>query len=114
MKGGYGIVMSKKNIVISAIVVAILLIIVFLISRKEPQGALLFKSNGCIKCHAIKGKGGSVGPDLTYVGQRRSRSYIVEQIVNPKSHNPDTAMTSFAHLPEKDINDLADYLSGLK
>ncbi len=74
----------------------------------------MFKSNDCIACHTINGKGGSVGPNLTYVGQRRSRSYIIEQILNPKSHNSNTAMPSFAHLPEKDINDLADYLSSLK
>ncbi len=74
----------------------------------------MFKNGDCIVCHTISGKGGSVGPDLTYVGQRRSRSYIIEQIINPKSHNPNTAMPSFARLPEKDINDLADYLSSLK
>jgi mono/diheme cytochrome c family protein len=106
--------MSQRNIIISAIGAAVLLIIVFSISRKEPRGALLFKSNDCIACHTIKGKGGSVGPNLTYVGQRRSRSYIIEQIINPKLHNPNTAMLSFAHLPERDINDLADYLSSLK
>jgi mono/diheme cytochrome c family protein len=106
--------MSKKNSIIVAVGVAILLIIILTIFHKEPRGALLFKSNDCITCHTIKGKGGSVGPNLTYVGQRRSRSYIIEQIISPKLHNPDTAMPSFARLPEKDINDLADYLSNLK
>jgi mono/diheme cytochrome c family protein len=106
--------MSTKNIIIGAIGVAILLIIMLMIFRKEPRGALLFKSNDCIACHTINGKGGSVGPNLTYVGQRRSRSYIIEQIVNPKSHNPDSAMPSFTRLSDKDINDLAEYLSGLK
>ncbi len=84
------------------------------IFQKEPRGALLFKRGDCIACHVINSKGGSAGPNLTYVGQRRSRSYIIEQIVDPKSHNSNTTMPSFAHLPEKDINDLADYLSNLK
>ncbi len=106
--------MSRKNSITVAISVAILLIIVLLIFRKEPRGAMLFRTNRCIECHTINGNGGSVGPNLTYVGQRRSRSYIIEQIINPKSHNSNTAMPSFTQLPEKDINDLADYLSGLK
>ena len=106
--------MTNRNIIIGAFGVAILLIIMLTIFRKEPRGALLFKNNNCIECHTINGKGGSVGPNLTYVGQRRSRSYIIEQMINPKSHNANTAMPSFAHFPEKDINDLADYLSNLK
>jgi mono/diheme cytochrome c family protein len=106
--------MTNRNIIIGAFGVAILLIIMLTIFRKEPRGALLFKNKNCIECHTINGKGGSVGPNLTYVGQRRSRSYIIEQMINPKSHNANTAMPSFAHFPEKDINDLADYLSNLK
>ncbi len=106
--------MSIRNIIIGAIGVALFLIIMLAIFRKEPRGALLFKSNDCIACHAINGKGGAAGPDLSSVGERRSREYIMKQIRDPKSLNPDTAMPSFARLPEKDINDLADYLSELK
>jgi cbb3-type cytochrome oxidase cytochrome c subunit len=51
---------------------------------------------------------------LTVVGGKRSRDYIVEQIKNPKAHNANSEMPSFSQLPEQDINDLADYLSGLK
>ena len=81
----------------------------------NSRGAKLFRQNECIQCHTINGKGGAVGPNLTTVGARRSRDYIIQQIKNPASHNPDTAMPSFAgRLPEQDINDLADYLSGLK
>ena len=79
------------------------------------RGATVFQQNQCIQCHTIKGKGGAVGPNLTTVGSRRSRDYIIQQIKNPSSHNPDTAMPSFAgKMPEQDINDLADYLSSLK
>jgi mono/diheme cytochrome c family protein len=81
----------------------------------DSRGAKVFRQNQCIQCHTIKGKGGAVGPNLTTIGSRRSREWIVQQIKNPSSHNPDTAMPSFSgKLPEQDINDLADYLSGLK
>ncbi len=79
------------------------------------RGAKLFQQGECIQCHTIKGKGGAVGPNLTTVGSRRSREWIVQQIKNPATHNPNTVMPSFAsRMPEQDINDIADYLAGLK
>ena len=77
-------------------------------------GEIVFKAQGCSACHTINGIGGKIGPDLTHVGSRRSKEWIEAQIENPKSHDPDSIMPSFAALPEKDIEDLADYLSGLK
>ncbi len=79
----------------------------------KPGGAL-FKSQGCTACHRIGGIGGTIGPDLTTVGARRDKAWIENQIRDPKSHNPQSVMPSFAQLPAKDIDDLADYLSGLK
>ena len=79
------------------------------------RGAKIFQSQRCPECHTLKGKGGSVGPNLTYVGSKRSRDYIVVQIRDPKSHNPKTEMPSFRdELSDQEIGDLADYLSGLK
>jgi mono/diheme cytochrome c family protein len=80
----------------------------------NSRGAQLFQNSRCKECHTIKGKGGASGPNLTVVGSRRTREYIIEQIKNPKSHNPNSEMPSFSEMPEQDINDLADYLSHLK
>ena len=81
----------------------------------ESRGSQLFHNGKCIECHTINGKGGSSGPNLSYVGSKRSREYIVQQIKNPKSHNPSSDMPHFeGRLPEKDIQAIADYLSGLK
>ncbi len=77
-------------------------------------GEAIFKNNGCSACHKIGGVGGTIGPDLTKVGSRRDKKWITEQINNPKSHNPNSIMPSFAKLPDKDIEELADYLSGLR
>ncbi len=88
----------------------------FLAATQAPAqpGAALFQTAGCPACHAMQGVGGNVGPDLTRVGDRRSKEWIEEQLKNPKSHNPNSIMPSFAKLPAKDIDDLADYLSGRK
>jgi len=81
----------------------------------RSAGAQIFLREKCNECHSLRGKGGAVGPGLTTVGSRRSREYIVQQINNPSSNNPNTAMPSFKdRLSDKDLNDLADYLSVLK
>jgi quinoprotein glucose dehydrogenase len=37
----------------------------------------------CLRCHKIKGQGGEVGPDLTGIGGRQKRDYLLEAIVDP-------------------------------
>lgn len=34
----------------------------------EERGERLFTSKGCIRCHAVRGQGGSQGPDLSTIG----------------------------------------------
>ena len=38
---------------------------------------------GCLRCHKINGEGGEVGPDLTGLGTRQSREYILESVLFP-------------------------------
>ena len=39
----------------------------------------------CVRCHKIKGEGGEVGPDLTGIGGRQPREYLLESIVAPNA-----------------------------
>jgi mono/diheme cytochrome c family protein len=80
----------------------------------STPGEAIFKAQGCSACHMLGGFGGTIGPDITKVGSRRSKEWIEDQIKNPKAHNPNSIMPSFAKLSEKDREDLADYLSGLR
>jgi mono/diheme cytochrome c family protein len=105
--------MGKNGYVLSIVDIGFLFIVIAG-CEMNSRGAQLFQTSRCKECHTINGKGGSAGPNLTVVGSRRSREYIIEQIKNPKSHNPNSDMPSFSQMPEKDINDLADYLSHLK
>jgi quinoprotein glucose dehydrogenase len=40
----------------------------------------------CVRCHKIAGEGGEVGPDLTGIGSRKDRQYLLESIVFPNKH----------------------------
>ncbi len=37
----------------------------------------------CVRCHKIDGRGGEVGPDLSGVGDRKNRRFLLESIVDP-------------------------------
>jgi quinoprotein glucose dehydrogenase len=37
----------------------------------------------CLRCHKIQGQGGDVGPDLTGIGAKQTREYLLESIVDP-------------------------------
>ena len=43
------------------------------------------KNLNCIKCHAIGGSGGIVGPDLISLGASSPMDYIIESLVNPNA-----------------------------
>jgi putative heme-binding domain-containing protein len=56
------------------------------------RGEQLFGSNGCLKCHTVKMKGGRMGPDLTQIGARRNAAYLREALVAPEASLPEGFM----------------------
>lgn len=69
----------------------------------------LVQERGCRACHVINGRGGTVGPDLTSVGEKSAEQYNYERIKgfasafswhvahlkNPKDLVPETVMPNF-------------------
>ncbi len=55
-------------------------------------GPELLHRNGCRGCHKIGGAGGTIGPDLREVFERRSEDWVRVQIQTPREHNPKTVM----------------------
>ena len=51
----------------------------------EPErGKRLYETKGqCATCHIVRGRGGSLGPDLTEVGVRRGVGYLRSTLLNP-------------------------------
>ena len=51
--------------------------------RNFARGKSAFESVQCLACHKFKDEGGSIGPDLTGVGNRFTSEYILESIILP-------------------------------
>lgn len=58
----------------------------------DPQrGAALYRDKGnCAQCHSIHGRGGTLGPELTGIGARRSAGYLQESLTDPEAAIPDS------------------------
>src|SRR5690349_3165437 len=69
-------------------------------------GKKVYDAKGCAACHAVGGKGGNAGPDLSATGAVPTHTvqWLSVQIANPKAHNPDSTMPAFAStVPAKDL-----------
>ncbi|MDX1951288.1 MAG: HEAT repeat domain-containing protein [Verrucomicrobiota bacterium] len=60
-----------------------------LVGGNAAEGKKIFHERAdaaCLRCHKINGEGGEVGPELTGLGQKQNRQYILEAIVYPNKH----------------------------
>lgn len=86
------------------------------IERMEPAvaaGRALYERLGCATCHRVHGAGGAVGPDLSYVGEIRTRDWLIQHFRDPQSTSPGSIMPKFP-LKEQELNDLTAYMLSLK
>lgn len=77
------------------------------------KGRKLYEEKKCGLCHAVSGKGGNLGPDLSEEGGKRDRAWLVKFLKNPKEGVPGAKMPPVKGSDEE-ISNLADYLLSLK
>lgn|SRR5262245_51880910 len=53
------------------------------------RGKTLYDEKGCAACHIVRGQGGTLGPDLSLAGARRSAAYLRESMTDPGRAAPD-------------------------
>jgi cytochrome c oxidase subunit 2 len=89
------------------------------------RGKQLFLDAGCAGCHTIRGTeaSGTIGPDLTHVGSRRSLAAatlpnnaqaFANWITNNQHIKPENKMPVFKIFTQSELEDLAIYLESLK
>lgn len=95
------------------------------LSEKEARGKDIYYRESCHTCHAIDGTDfkGKAGPDLTHIATRltlgagtieNNPKNLKQWIVDSHSIKPMNRMPQYKNIPEKDLDDLLEYLGRLK
>lgn len=82
-------------------------------TEPRTRGREYFHAFGCVRCHAIGGEGRNYGPDLSFVGFRKTPEWIDLWLSNPHEWKRNTVMPNL-HLPDHVRKDLVAYLSEQK
>jgi len=90
------------------------------------RGKQLVLSSGCLGCHKYRGRGGTLGPDITYIGDKKKHDFdfthlegehtvenwLTEHFKHPDQLSPGTLMPD-ASLSDDVASDLAQYMLSL-
>ena len=82
-------------------------------SAPAAQGQRVFQDQGCYGCHTVGKTGTPIGPDLSHIGTRHNRSYLVGWLRDPSSQKPTAHMPKLT-LTDAEVQALATYLSSLR
>lgn len=83
------------------------------VSYSDQAPALVAEQ--CSSCHLIKGQGGTLGPDLSVIGSRRSLGFLEAFTIDPNSVLPGATMPAYRDiLTTEQIKDIAAYLFSLR
>ncbi len=91
------------------------------------RGKKLVADNGCLGCHKYRGRGGTLGPDITHVGdktihdfdfthvpgERSVRNWLTTHFRSPSAVVPNTVMPEY-ELTDAQTEDLTAYMVSLK
>lgn len=57
--------------------------------NRERGEQLFFGKGNCAQCHTVGPRGGSIGPDLTNIGERRGPANLRQSILDPEAETPE-------------------------
>ena len=83
--------------------------------KTNPQfnkGKEVMGSSGCLGCHKVGDNGNTIGPNLTYIGNRLGKDAIARTLLNPTKPMP-----SYAKLRQskpQEFNQLVQFVASLK
>ena len=73
------------------------------------NGKALFGELRCVSCHAVNGRGGTMGPELSRVGDKVRRDWLFSYLKDPHREQPDTAMLQY-RLTDGQVRDVTAFL----
>jgi mono/diheme cytochrome c family protein len=79
-------------------------------SRANPDaGKALFGELRCVTCHAVEGRGGTMGPELTLIGDKVRRGWLFSFLKDPHRAQPGTPMPQYS-ITDDQSRDLSAFL----
>jgi mono/diheme cytochrome c family protein len=79
-------------------------------SRANPDaGRTLFGESRCVTCHSVEGRGGTMGPELTRIGDKVRRGWLFSFLKDPHQSQPNTQMLQY-RLTDDQLRDLTTFL----
>jgi len=82
-------------------------------SAPVAEGRRVFQDQGCYGCHTVGKTGTSIGPDLSHIGAKYKRSYLIGWLRDPSSQKPTAHMAKLT-LTDAEVQALAAYLGSLR
>jgi len=80
-------------------------------AQADPDhGRALFGEARCVSCHMIDERGGSLGPDLSFVGSKVQREWLFSFLKDPARDQPETLMVHY-RFSDQEIRDLVGFLT---
>jgi cytochrome c2 len=79
------------------------------IKADTANGRALFGELRCVSCHAVGGRGGTMGPELTRIGDKVRRDWLFSFLKDPHREQPETAMLQY-RLRDDQVRDLTAFL----
>jgi cytochrome c2 len=73
------------------------------------NGRFLFGELRCVSCHGVNGRGGTMGPELTLIGDKVRRDWLFSFLKDPHRSQPNTAMLQY-RLTDDQVRDLTAFL----
>jgi len=73
------------------------------------NGRALFGELRCVSCHAVNGRGGTTGPELTRIGDKVRRDWLFSFLKDPHRVQPDTPMLQY-RLTGDQVRDVSAFL----
>ncbi len=58
------------------------------VSGDPKAGQAVYQSSGCSGCHMIDGQGGSIGPELSRIGDMRGPTNLKDRLIDPGANLP--------------------------
>jgi cytochrome c len=88
-----------------------------LLPDDPTKGARLFVNKGCVKCHALKGEGGKIGPDFGKIDLGDTEFELASKMLNhlpPMVSGMERARLARPALKGEDLIEIAGYLYFIK